>query len=417
LIQKPFNINIKSTTIDVNITNLIKWKVTGAFPVAYSIDIYNNIDSTLVYSVPKTASSKIEHLLDDIVLSNGNEYKIVITVWDESNNSAMSDAEIFQTSSTPQITIENIGLVGSSSYNFFATYSQAELVGIKSWIAILYDTANNIKQKSTLQTNNVLSYLFDNLEAEKDYFVEFQATSEKGLTGTSGLVPFEVYYSRPNMSINLEAENVADASIRLKWFVTQIIGESAGANYISGEKIDVRNEAVFFNNGFKIVDDFTLKIWVESVDNVVISDIPEFTKQLLQPSNISALWMLSDSGTPQDINFIKSASPPTSLYNLWISDSSASSEETLGLNIGEFQPTTQDVIWYSQSNIKEKLYVFKLAGDNGYLSLNYYNGAFHLYKNEDGVVEIIDSLQINETSYFIYLQQIGETYNLFAQLY
>lgn len=265
MIQKPYGISLKSTTIDANENNTIKWKVSGAMQSAYSLEIRKNSDNTIVISVPKTNSYANQHVLASGTLINGNEYKITITVFDELNSSATSDPDIFQTSSKPIVTLSPIGTVTNFSYNFQATYTQDESVGLKSYIAFLYDENQRLITNSNIKTMQPIEHIFSDLESETNYFVEFQATSNKGLTGTSGLIGFNVLYTQPSVSVNLTAKNIENAGIELSWNVIQIILKAEGTTpYLDNEKIDLSLGRVYADEGFRIDENFTLSLWLES---------------------------------------------------------------------------------------------------------------------------------------------------------
>ena len=111
-----------------------------------------------------------------------------------------------------------------------------------------------------------MEHLFSNLQTEKQYYIEFQATSSKGLTGTSGLILIDVFYYRMKMNISLQGRNINNSGIEISWYVTQIIGNSNGTPvYINNEKVDLTDgNQVMFDEGFVIDKNFSLKIWMET---------------------------------------------------------------------------------------------------------------------------------------------------------
>lgn len=267
-LQKPYDISIRGQTIDANEPNEVSWKVSGDIQTAYKIDILSNTDNSLIWTTNKITSYSLKYTIPASTLTNGNEYKIQITIWNANNETATSDAEIFQTSSRPVVTVNPIGTVGSFSYNFSAQYQQPEGVALRNYIVYLYDDKQNLIDKSDIKTTLPMEHLFSGLQTEKTYYIEFQATSAKGLIGTSGLVQFDVFYYRPKMNVNLQAKNVENAGIELSWYVTQIIGETDGSLFIDNEKIDTTDGTkVWFDDGFDISRDFSLKLWIENPKN------------------------------------------------------------------------------------------------------------------------------------------------------
>lgn len=265
-LQKPYDISLRGTTIAGEEDNLIKWKVSGGIQTDFQVDIYNNSDGALIFTSNKITTYDTSYNLLSNSITNGIECKIIITIWDESLNSTSSDPEIFQTSSRPVVVIDSIGTVGNPSYNFTATYSQGESVAMKSYVAHLYNSSKVLLKSSDIKTITPIEYLVNNLQSEKSYYIEFQITSEKGLTGTSGLVLFDVLYSRPQMNVDLTAINVENAGIELSWKIVQIIGTSDNTvNYLNNEEIDLTDSnTVYFQEGFSLNKNFTLKLWVRN---------------------------------------------------------------------------------------------------------------------------------------------------------
>lgn len=266
-LQKPYNINTRGNTYDGNEQIKVIWQVSGDSSVAYQVRVYKNSDSSLTYDSTKITSFGQTHTIPSGSLTNGLEYKILITIWNNANQSISSDYEIFQTSSRPVITLDAIPLVGSPSYTFEATYSQSESVEMKSWIAYLYNENNTLIAQSPISTSTTLSYLFGSFESGKSYFVEFQASSNKSLVGSSGKIPFNVEFEQPIININLTAENVDNGGVKLSWKTIQIIGETIIAPiFIGNDKINLHNDVFSFSEGFSIPKNFTIKIWLEDIE-------------------------------------------------------------------------------------------------------------------------------------------------------
>lgn len=264
-IQRPFNISLRSKTIDANESNEVSWSVSGDFSTAYKISILSNDDNSLVWTSDKVNSYSLKHIIPPQVLTNGNEYKIVVTIWNQANESIDSYAEIFQTSSRPTVTVDNIGTINSFNYNFTANYYQAENVNLRNYVVNVYNQTKNLINTSGIKTTKPIEYLVSNLKSDTSYYIEFVVTSSKGLTGTSGLIPFDVSYYQPKMSLNLEAKNINKAGIELSWFVRQILFKGENFSFIDNEKIDLKNTYIYADEGFETGQDFTMKIWLEDV--------------------------------------------------------------------------------------------------------------------------------------------------------
>jgi hypothetical protein len=263
-IQKPYNINVRGMTISSSEDFLLTWKVSGDISVSLSVSIYKNSDGTLAWSLPKTSSYATQANIPAGSLTAGNDYKVQVQIWNQSGDTALSDYQIFSTSSRPVVTLDPIS-VASPSYNFTATYSQAENVSMQSWVAYLYNSDKVKIAQSPITTTTPIEYLFSNLQSNTVYYVEFQVTSAKTLVGTSGLISFTPIYSAPTVNATLTATNVDNAGISLSWSVVQVIGRTTGTtSFVNNEKIDVTNGSVIFDSNFSILSDFSLKLWLES---------------------------------------------------------------------------------------------------------------------------------------------------------
>lgn len=268
MLQKPFNISVRGQTLDSSSPILVTWQVTGDLSAAYQVRIYKNSDNSLVYDSTKITSFATSHTIPSSSIPNGQEYKIQITIWNQANESISSDNEIFQTSSRPVITMSTIPLITSPSYSFTANYTQAELIASRSWIVYLYNEDKIKIAESNISTSPVISYIFTELQSNTDYYIEFQVTSAKGLTGTTGLVSFAVSYTQPDIKINLTAENTDDAGIKIAWKTIQVIGKTESPPiYLDNDFIDLKNDKFYLDESseFTIDQDFTIKMWMKDM--------------------------------------------------------------------------------------------------------------------------------------------------------
>ncbi|MFB5759117.1 hypothetical protein [Paenibacillus medicaginis] len=264
-LQRPYNINITGQTIAAEEVIKVTWQVTGDISTAYQVRIYLNSTGSMVYDSGQITSFAQSHNIPANAITNGSEFKIAVTIYN-SNESISSLSQIFQTSSRPKVSVGTIGTVKSNSYRFTATYSQAEANPIRSWVMYLYNEDRIRVQTSPISTNSSIEYIFSSLESGADYYIEIQVTSAKGLTGTSGLIPFDVQYRQPNVKINLTTENTDDAGIKILWNVIQIIGETTKPPiFTSDGYLDLTDDTLTFSEGFSVDQDFTIKIWMRNI--------------------------------------------------------------------------------------------------------------------------------------------------------
>lgn len=267
-IQKPYDLSIKNQIIDANLPYTLSWRTSGDTSASFAISIYNNSTNVLVWQLPRTYSLALSYTIPANSIPNGVEYKLEVIVWNSSDQSATSQFVVFTASTTPVVTVAPITTVGNHSNLFTATYTQAESDPISTYVANLYSSDQVLLKTSGVKTGSPLEHRFDLMKNDLTYYIEFVATSKKGLSDSSGLIQFTVVYDNPSMYFTLEAENIPDkASVKLKWELVQVIGKTnITPTYISGTKLDVRTGKVFFDEGFEIINDFTLKIWFEDIE-------------------------------------------------------------------------------------------------------------------------------------------------------
>ena len=139
--------------VDVSQGMTISWQVNGNVAMtAYQIDIYrNDAESTLLLSSGRVplgtpfwghdyrgeiryfsttiASSRLEAA----GITNGNEYKLMITQWwSQTNSITQNTASVFVTRGTPALSVQYQSNTGTS-YTFAAEYTQAEGVPL-NWV-------------------------------------------------------------------------------------------------------------------------------------------------------------------------------------------------------------------------------------------------------------------------------------------
>lgn len=415
-IQIPFNLTPKGgVAIDCNEDNIFRWSVSGAIQTHFSLEFRNNATDAVLHTIAKTPGYSHSYTLPSSTIANGLEIKYKLQVWDENNNTATSDWEIFQSSSRPTVTVTSpteFSTVESQSYLFEASYSQTELVDLSTWQFFLYDSSQIKIVQSDLQTEETLEYLYDGLQSNETYFIEFQATSEKGLTGTSGLIEFTTQFIQPQMLSELQAENVDNAGIKLQWQVIQIIGNGENHSFIEDEKVDVTEGKVWFDQGFNIDNNFTLKVWLEAVQDTtfIINPMSSIIISDTAPANNDVIWLYDSSiSTPQELTVVMSDTSPVGGNYLWLENPEVASSQTLGVLIDIHKPENINVLWFDLMANMDKIRLIKLRNNKDELiELVVYNEEFRLLKNG----KLIDSLDIyvnDSTKYYIYIQQIEDS--------
>ena len=401
--------------LDLSEDNVFRWNVSGAIQTHFSLEFRNNATNAVLHTVAKTPGYSHFYTLPASMIANGLEIKYKVQVWDELDNTATSDWEIFQSSSRPTVTVTSpteFSTVESQSYLFEASYSQTELVDLSTWQFFLYDSSQIKIVQSDLQTEETLEYLYDGLQSDQTYFIEFQVTSEKGLTGTSGLIEFTTQFAQPQMLSELHAENVDNAGIKLQWRVIQIIGDGEDYSFIDDEKVDVTAGKVWFDSGFNIDNNFTLKIWLEAVEDTTfnINANSKIIALNIEPHGIDVIWLDDpDRATEQELGVIISNTVPANTNVLWLDSSEVIIPQSLGVSIDMHTPNNINILWLDLGVNIDELRLLKLKNNNNEnLTLLVYNEEFHLYKNGE-LIDSLDYVYVDEyTKYYIYIQQIGD---------
>lgn len=420
-IQRPYNLNIAGQCFDAKEDIEVTWQVTGAIQRKFAIEIKDNFNDNTVFTLPQTNGYTSKYTIPADTLINGKEYKIYITVWDEYNNSAISSGDIFQCYSRPVVTLIPIvgdGVVRSQNYTFEASYSQTENIPIRYWNAYLYDSQQRLISESGLQTALPLQFVYERFESEKSYYIEFQATSNKGLIGTTGKILFDVEFARPAINGELKAEQYNYGGIKLSWRVAQIIGKTdcLSPKYIDNEKIDLKHCKAWFDEGFGVDKNFTIYLWIEEPLDSNERDIEGIVVSRFDPNNLNTIWIYDENqAVSRNLNMIKSSYQPTDTEKLWIDDIYQGKERDL-YEIFTSRPKSYRVIWLDYEQ-QEEDYLLKMKGVNGEFILKYFNDRFHFYKIINGITtHVVSDIVMGSSKFFICLRQINDDIDCYTEV-
>lgn len=419
-ILKPADISPSNISLDATQQIVVSWKNYGDRQYYYQLKIYKNNDNSLVLDTGKITSFNSFHVINAGTLTNGIQYKYQITVWNQLNESATSEWILFKCSSTPVCSFTNLSpTILNSSYVFQGTYNQAENVPIKSWQMILYNSYDEIIGTSPIIYSPIIEYEFGGFSNERNYKIELQVYSQDNLLGTTGKIPFYVRYEVPKSALSLRAENVKElAAVRLLWNTVQIIGKSDGA-FIDNEKLDVTNgRKVYFDEGFNINGNFTLKIWLESVTNynLNINYNAQIVSYNLPLTDTTIIWLENPLQTTElPLKVVVSSQPPETADVLWIENVKFAMPKELKKVVCDiYPPVDTNALWIDLSiSIGDKLEILKMKNNNNEdISVRYFNNAFHLYKNN----ELISSIGASGNKYYLCIQQINDSLTFHAEV-
>jgi hypothetical protein len=205
--------------------------------VAYDLTIYRNSNSSVVYNTTKITNptplynnQTLEVTVNAAVLTAGTEYKWRIKLYWDSTNYIESGEIFFKAYNSPTLTLTIPGTINSNNYTFAPIFAQTQDIGVKYFIAYLFD--ENGVQLST--SNKIYSaniqYNFDGFISGSTYKVQFIAIDQNDMQANSGVKTFIVDYLSPSVNIIPSIELLSDSNaIKIRWSnALQIIGQSTG---------------------------------------------------------------------------------------------------------------------------------------------------------------------------------------------
>lgn len=281
-------------TIDATQDLVVSWQVNGNSPmVAFQIVIYqNDTASTQVYSTGKLTDgtpfygtnyagnvqffsySIPASALSSAGITNGNEYKLVITQWwgsTDEQSVTQTSAAAFITRSTPVLTLDNVpDTMAARDYTFTANYEQAQgdtLNWIRWQIAFADDTANPFYDTQNIYGTAQLQTYYDGFFRGNEYAVRVRIQTENGIEADTGWVSFAVDFNSNPLSGIVNAYKVKGgrSAVLVEWPAISYIPGAADGGYTiadgslllpSGSTVtwdSVNNEPMDFQSPWSLV--------------------------------------------------------------------------------------------------------------------------------------------------------------------
>ena len=220
---------------------------------------------------------RLYHTVPSGTLTNGNQYKWLITTNPSSATPVYSKETPFWAYSTPTVVFNSTPTtITAKSYNFTCTYTQAQSVPFAKWKMVWYDITNTIIEDSGWSYSGNISYTFDGFVDSNSYKVKCYVESQLGTLIDTGYYQFLVDYASPNLNIVPDATlNSETGSVDVKWGrAVQITGSYTGATptyidnfMIAGNKalsLASASDSVYFEN-LSIPVGSTIKfVWQQS---------------------------------------------------------------------------------------------------------------------------------------------------------
>ena len=248
MLNQPSNITpdeINGTgTVDITQDLTVSWRVSGSSAMTdYQIVFYeNNAASTQVYTTGKVTlgtpfwgvnyAGVVQYFsvvmpsatLTSAGMSNGNEYKMLITQWWGAESVAQLTASIFITRDIPTLVLGTVAdPLTDNEATFTATYSQAQGDPIR-WVRwqIAYADAEG-KENPFLDTGNIygtgeLQVSYDGFLTGTAYSVKCTVETANGVDITTDWNDFNVDYTLPSSTGDATACQVqGDAGVWVSW--------------------------------------------------------------------------------------------------------------------------------------------------------------------------------------------------------
>lgn len=227
--------------VDVTQDVTVSWTVNGnSAMVAYEIAFYqNNAASTPVYTTGEVGLdtpfwgvnydgteetfSVTLSALSSHGLSNGNEYKMLITQWWGIGESVTQmTASIIIARANPVLTLEEFpNPLTDKEYSFMATYTQAQGDSIKwvRWqIAYADDMSDPFVDTGYIYGTGELQVDYDGFLTDTSYAVNCTVETENGVQATTGWVDFDVSYTLATVTGGASACQLAtSSSVWVNW--------------------------------------------------------------------------------------------------------------------------------------------------------------------------------------------------------
>lgn len=239
--------------------------------------ITNQATNEVVYQAVQT-TYRFEHILPTDTLTNGVYYTAYIVTYDvNGENSANSNSIQFYCYTTPTLIFSNLpidSVILNSSYNFQATYDQAEGELLNSYTFTLYDaqklqiaTSGVQFVGSTTAPPTVVSYQFAGFADKTNYYIRVNGQTIQGTQIDTGLVAIAVRYVYPSVFSIVELNNNCSGGyVQVKSNLIEINDKSEPdpPTYVDGNTaVDMRTDGdyVEWSDGFELRDDFTASLW------------------------------------------------------------------------------------------------------------------------------------------------------------
>lgn len=263
---------------DATQAHTFTFNVVGGEQVAQNrLVIINQATSEVIYRAVQT-TYKFEHVLPAGILTNGVYYSAYVVTYNANGTaSSQSNSIQFYCYSEPSFVFSNLpinNIIINSSYNFQATYNQAEGELLNSYSFTLYDaqrvqitTSGTQYTGSTTAPPTIVSYQFTGFIDRTGYYIRAIGQTAQGTQVDTGLIMISVAYTVPSVFSIVElTNNCSGGYVVVKSNLVEIGSESEHDPPIyidDNTAVDARNNGQYveWDSGFELNDNFTASLW------------------------------------------------------------------------------------------------------------------------------------------------------------
>lgn len=223
--------------------------------------VYSNEQETL----------KLEYTVPAGVLSNGTSYIVSAYVYYKNSlnveeTSEVSDSKTFKCLNTPIFRFENITdgcTIQNSNVNANIVYYQEQLDSLYMYKFYLYDSTKKVLSTSKdFYGSSASNYYYTDLENNKTYYARAIGTIDSGVEVDTGYIEFHILFENPESYSKIYATNYSDRGYTLIQSNLILIQPSDSTKEYTIENgfINLENDNVQYNSGYKVPNDFVLDI-------------------------------------------------------------------------------------------------------------------------------------------------------------
>ena len=298
MIYLPTNFQPKNEARDMSIAQMFSVQVHGVICTDYQIIIKNNDTGVTIYdstklhlSIPLYDKSTLYHTVPANSITNGVNYKWIITVYENTNN-VTSGEQFFKSYGNPTVTLSIPLTISTQAYSPRAIYYHPQSISIQKFKYILYDSSDNVLTETDYFYSANLTYDFDGFLNGSTYQIECIVMDQNDITVSSGKQSFNVNYSQPNVNVTPVVEILEDKSAsKIKWGkAVQVSGVTTGIiSYI--DFLSSNNKAINLEP-YIIQTNLTND---RNSTEINPMDLYNYTESTLTPINIFSKWGVNTS--------------------------------------------------------------------------------------------------------------------------